>query len=329
MNKKSIFFPAALVLLLLCGCSRDEKETEYEVYYKNTAGTSIYAESYSPAAETFDDLMTELLTQFAENPESSAYVSALPESVQILGYKRGIDALRIDFSEDYYDLDNIDEVLLRAALVKTIAQIPGVSQIMITVDSEQLLDAEGKPVPAMDEDSFIDTREGGINSYQYAELTLYFPDSDGTKLLEETRNVHYSSNMVLERVIAEQLVSGPEDSGRSPVLSSSAEVLDVSVRDEVCTVDFNEDFVQKPAEANSSAELALYAVVNSICGTADNVSGVRFTVDEEEDALFWGEISLDQTFYMNPDLIETEPGESAQTESKARTDDNSSEETEH
>ncbi len=318
MNKKSIFFLSALVLLLLCGCSRNEdEENEYLVYYKTAAGTSIYGVEYSPEAETFDDLMEELLTQFAADPENPGYESALPESVKIQGYERGIDALRIDFSENYYDLDNIDEVLLRAAVVKTIAQIPGVTNIMITVDSEQLTDAEGEPVPVMDADSFIDTREGGINSYQYATLTLYFPDEDGTKLVQEIRNVHYSSNMVLERVVVEQLMS-------DQVINPSADVLDVTIKDEICALDFSEEFIQKPAEAASTAETALYAVVNSICETADNVTGVKFTVDGREDDLFWGEISLDQTFYANPDLIETEASENTQTESAAPDKDESS-----
>ena len=106
-------------------------------------------------------------------------MSALQGNVSVEGYERGIDALRIDFSKEYYDLGNTEEVLLRAAVVKTFSQIPGVTKVMITVEKEQLCDAQGQPVPAMDADSFIDTKEGGINSYLYAKLALYFSNEDG------------------------------------------------------------------------------------------------------------------------------------------------------
>ncbi|MCC8046552.1 MAG: GerMN domain-containing protein [Clostridiales bacterium] len=314
---KRIIAVLALItaLLMLGGCAGDgSRNTSYTIYYKSSSGTSLYEVSYVPSAETFDEMMTELMTQMSVVGEDAGYVSTIPETVVYQGYERGIDALRIDFSSEYYEMDNTTEVLLRAAVVKTICQIPGVTKIMITVDSVQLVDSDGETVAAMDAESFIDTKNGGINSYQSASLVLYFPNQDGTKLKKEVRNVDYSSNMVLGRVIVEQLIAGSEYSDRRAVLNSSTEILDVSEKNGICTLNFSETVNQAPTENAPLAEAALYAIVNSICETSDTISGVKITVEGSSNVLFWDEIDLNNVFVMNQDMIETETLESGEAE---------------
>ncbi len=303
-------FAAAVMLLLIGGCGRQEQSSSYTIYYVNVSGTSLYEVTYVPSAETFDEMVTELIGKMEEIPSDATYTSAIPETVEFQGYERGIDALRLDFSGEYYDMSNTEEVLLRAAVVKTICQIPGVTKIMITVDSEQLVDANGDAIAAMDAESFIDTKDGGINSYQTASLVLYFPNQDGTQLKKEVRNVDYSSNMVLERVIVEQLIAGSEHSDCSTIFASSVEILDVSTKNGICTIDFSEEFNQTPSENAGSAEAALYAIVDSICETSDNVDGVKFTVEGSGNVLFRDEIDLGSVFIFNQNIIETETLES-------------------
>ena len=175
----SLILILAFCILALAGCERQEEddEEEYIVYYVNTEETRLVESPYVPTSQTFDGIMEELSEQLANPP--AGVTSALFGDAEILGYQRGIDALRVDFSKEYYDLTNTEEVLLRAAAVKTFVQVPGVIKVMITVEGEQLEDLDGQLVPAMDGDSFIDTKEGGINSYQDASLSLYFAGEDG------------------------------------------------------------------------------------------------------------------------------------------------------
>lgn len=278
-------------LLLLCGCGREKKEeNEYTVYYVNTSGTRLMESRYVPAAETFDELMEELLEQMKLPP--SGAVSVLKDGVSVNGYERGIDALRIDFSKEYYDLGNTDEVLLRAAVVKTFSQIPGAAKVMITVEKEQLCDAEGQPVPAMDAESFINTKEGGINSYLYAKLSLYFMDKKEGQLTRETRPLHYSSNMVLERVVLEQLIEGPKQSGLSPVLAKTTKIQNLSVRDGVCTVSFDSEANKDPSNGSVSPQMAVEAIVDSISRTCDEVEEVCIQIDGDSTEKFRGEVDL-------------------------------------
>lgn len=301
-----------LFLILLCaalglfaaGCAKEEEETGYMVYYGNASGTRLMETGYHPSAGTFDEMMQEMMGQLAAAPVG--YVSALPESVKFIGYERGIDALRVDFSDGYYDLNNTEEVLLRAAVVKTLCQIPGVTKVMITVNGEQARDSEGDLIPSMDADTFIDTKEGGINSYQYATLDLYFASADGSRIERETRNLHYSSNMVLERVVVEQLIRGPENSDLEPVLASGTKLQNIYTQNGICTISFDEKCNEVPSESSVEAEAALYAIVNSICRTCDGIKGVKFEIEGENDRYFRDEVDLDQIFRMNENIIETE-----------------------
>lgn len=292
-----------LALLLLCGCEKKQaEENEYTVYYVNATRTRLVESKYEPAAKTFEELMEELFDQLELPP--SGDMSVLQDGVKVNGYERGIDALRIDFSKEYYELGNTDEVLLRAAIVKTFSQIPGVTKVMITVEQEQLHDAQGQPVAAMDADSFIDTKDGGINSYLYAKLALYFPDESGKKLVREVRSLHYSSNMVLERVIIEQLIAGPKEKGAKPVLTGAVKIQNLSIRDGICTISFDEEVNRVPAESAVTAEAALYAIVNSICETCDEITGVRIEIAGDDSVKFREEVDLEQVFSINYAFVE-------------------------
>lgn len=293
------------MLALLTGCGREtdlEEPAGYQVYYVDSNGTRLQAVSYTPVADTFEELMDELIERLSDN--EGLYPSPLKNGVKLQGYQRGIDALRIDFSQEYYDLDNISEILLRAAVIKTFSQVPGVQKIMITVDGEQLLDENGTAIPPMDGESFIDAGEGGINSYQFATISLYFPNEDG-KLKLEKRSLKYSSNMVLENVVLEQLVKGPQEDGVLPVFTAEMKVNSISVGEGKCLVDLNAAAAQVSADTSSDPVVNLYAIVNSLCETCDDIQSVSFTINGDSSALFGGEVSIKDPFWMNLPLIES------------------------
>lgn len=306
MKKRSIISVLLLILLLLSGCSRNqtqETETGYKIYYVNANGTGLLGSSYIPTAETFEEIMEELSGRLSSAPEG--FVSALKKGVSIQGYQVGIDALRIDFSSQYYELDNIEEVLLRAAVIKTFSQIPGVMKIMITVNDEQLKDRNGQPVPAMDGESFINTEEGGINSYQYAMLSLYFVSEDGNHLEQEKRYLNYSSNMVLENVVLEQLIQGPENKELKPVFQPSVRILSVYVQEDTCVIDLDDSVNLEPVEGEVRPELAIYALVNSICDTCDDIRQVKIRIDGDQGALFRNSYSLDRIFEIDLSKVDS------------------------
>ena len=90
-NKLNLLGLFIAVLCLLAGCEIQVGKKGYTVYYVNSEGTKLTETSYDPTAETFEEMMTELLGALSAAPNGS--VSALPANVSIKGYERSIENL--------------------------------------------------------------------------------------------------------------------------------------------------------------------------------------------------------------------------------------------
>ena len=106
MRRRIYLCSLLIMMLLLTGCGLQKNEEYYTVYYTNVSGTRLMEVGYEPVAQNFDEMMKELIGQLASAPNN--YFSALPAEVKYKGYERGIDALRIDFSKEYYNLSNTE-----------------------------------------------------------------------------------------------------------------------------------------------------------------------------------------------------------------------------
>ena len=303
-KKKYVLFFLLLALCLSgCGMSSNKKDSRiFTIYYTNLSGTRLEEKNYTPKSDTFDGILEELLYEF-EFPGYGDVASVLPTGVSIDGYTMGVDDLQVDFSATYLGLSNVQEVLLRAGLVKTLVQIPGVLRVRFTVDGQPLTDNDGREVAAMDEDTFIDSKEGGINSYHYVTLNLYFSNPTGDKVVKEMRNVYYSSNLIMEKVIVEQIIRGPVNEKLLPVVDPGVLIKNVQISGDVCIIDLDSRFNITLNDTDVEPETCLYAFVNAICDACD-VKGVRFKIEGDSDVRFRGQVSLDQIFERNPDIIE-------------------------
>lgn len=295
-----------LIALILGGCSRKTAETKetsgYSVYYTNLEGTRLEARPFTPTSERFDGILEELLDEF-QHPGHTDITSAMPLGVSINGYTMGVDDLQIDFNAAYLGISNIQEVLLRAGIVKTLLQLPGVARVMITVDGQTLTDSSGMEVGFMDENTFIDKQGNGINSYHYITLNLYFGNVVGDRVVKEVRNVYYSTNLITEKVIVEQILRGPVNGRLQPVAEPSVLVRNVQISNDICIIDLDESFNLVPAGSTVQPMACLYAFVNAICDACD-VEGVQFRINGESDVRFRGQINLQQVFHWDESMIE-------------------------
>lgn len=278
MKKKLIYLLLSLLLLFtLTGCNREqEKDGEYEIYYLNMERSKIVAEQYDSTGAENEALIEELLTKLKSAPESSKLRQTLPSNVEINSFKVNGAYVYVDFSREYKTLKPTEEVLVRAAIAKTLLQTEVCSLVTFTIDSEPLLNPDGTFVGSMSEDSFVENPGKQINSSQEAKLTLYFASKDGTMLVKENRTVHYSTNISLEKLIMEQLIDGPRKSGYLATVPSGTKLISASVVDGVCYVNLGESFRNQNAEVNE--EIVLYSIVNSLT-ELPGVSKVQISIN--------------------------------------------------
>lgn len=265
----------------LTACNREnQKKGEYQIYYMNMDMSQMVTEGYDSTGAEGDALVEELLVRLQSAPDSSKLRQTIPSNVKINSFKKNGAYLYVDFSEEYKALKPEEEILIRAAIVKTLTQAPTCSLVAFTVNSEPLLFRDGTLVGSMSADSFVENPGKQINSSVETTLNLYFSSKDGTKLVKETRTVHYSTNISMEKLIMEQLIEGPKKSESQATLPASTRLISVSVVDGVCYLNLGDSFKNQNAEVTE--EIVLYSIVNSLT-ELQNVSKIQISINGSTD----------------------------------------------
>lgn len=264
MRKKilSILLLLTMCVMLCAGCGKKEKENEYQVFYLNSEVTRIVPQKVQVQKASGRTMIRALLKQLQTQPKDTTLRQTIPKNVKVLGISLMSYQITVDFSKEYYNMKPTEEILTRAAIAKTLLQLGDYPYVTFTIAGKPLVDASGTNVGAMSLDSFVENPGEQINSSQKTTLTLYFSDKTGTKLVPETREVHYSSNISLEKLVMEQLMEGPKKNSLQATIPSETKLITITVVDHVCYVNLDEMFLNQNQEITE--QVVLYSIVNSL-----------------------------------------------------------------
>lgn len=264
MRKKimAVTLLLALLLLMVAGCGREKKEGEYFVYYLNADVTKLVPEKVELTQKEEKSRIEELIEALQTQPEDASLRRTIPSNVKVLGFSVMSYQITVDFSREYYEMEATEEILTRAAIAKTLLQVTDYPYVMFTVESEPLVNSNGTNVGAMSLDSFVENPGEQINSSQKTTLTLYFSNKEGNRLIPETREVHYSSNISLEKLVMEQLMEGPKKSGLQATIPTGTKLITITVVDSVGYVNLDEMFLNQNKEINE--QVVLFSIVDSL-----------------------------------------------------------------
>ncbi|SEL45229.1 germination protein M [Butyrivibrio sp. ob235] len=294
-----------LVVLCMTSCANQAKEDDpnrVQVYYLKSDENGMVCEDYHVLSDMTNTkaVIEELLAKMRTMPEKLEYEAPIYGPVNLLSYKINGDVLTLNFSSTYTTTEKTTEILDRAAMVRTLTQVPGIQYVTFTVENTPLLDSNGNIIGNMSADNFVYNAGNEINTYEKVELVLYFATDDGEELIPVYRSVVYNSNILMQRLAIEQLLKGPNTDLALPTLNPQTKINSVSVRDGVCYVDFDEGILTQVG--NVSPKAALYSLVNTICETAD-VNKVQISVNGQTSATFMENVSLDTIFERNLDIV--------------------------
>lgn len=303
---KKILFLSVILSGLLAGCSQKEmprptpEEGKYLIYYLNTATTKLVPREYEAEATDKEALVDELMEQFLHVPKELDCQAALIDKVAYQGSRQEEQVLYLYFDVNYTGMKPEREILCRAALTRTLTQIPGGDYINIYCGDQPLMDRQGNPVGMLASTDFI-MNTSNVNAYEKTELTLYFADETGNKLLEEKREVVHNINTSLEQLVVEQLIAGPGQEGRHPTLPSDCKILSLSVTDNVCYINFDSAFLNTSLPV--SEYVPIYSIVDSL-SEMTTVTKVQIMVNGSQNVMFRDVISLNTPFEKSQDYIE-------------------------
>lgn len=289
MKKKIVILLVMMLCILCIGCGSKEKtENEMYIYYLNADSNAILQKSYP--FMNMEALLGKMKTH-----------TVLPKGVEIEKYKLERLQLILYFNKEYLEMNKSTEVLVRAAIVQTVSQLPDVEFVSFYVENEPLRDSSGNIVGLMNAQDFVQNTGSSIGSYQTTDLKLYFADKEG-KQLKETRktNIRYNANTAIERLVIEQLMKGTSASGSQSVIPKTTKLLGVSVKDGVCYVNFDSKFATDSYDLNP--EVAIYAIVNSVIANA-NVTKVQILIDGSSDVMYKNIVDLSKPLEGRVDLM--------------------------
>ncbi|MDY3774046.1 MAG: GerMN domain-containing protein [Eubacterium sp.] len=296
MKKFRMFIISMFVLILCCGCQRNvayQGKGNIILYQVAEDGSHLESAEYEMQGENKDNvvLIQELLDCFKKRAD-------------IRDFQLKEKQLTIYFLSSYYNQDKIDEVLLRASIVKTLCQLDGVEYVEFYVEEEPLT-IDGENVGIMSKLSFLDS-VGGEGYTQEKYVTLYFSSNEGTEMREISTKLTHDMTVPLARLLVEQLLKGPDeisDANTSEVrdtIPSGTKLNSLTIRDHVCYVDFSREFMNVQADVKGA--VVVYSIVNTLCELSD-VSKVQFTIDGEQQETYGDVKDFAGSFERNLDMV--------------------------
>lgn len=201
----------------------------------------------------------------------------------------------LDFNSAYANMSNVREIIVRASVVLTLIQVPGITGVAITVGDAPIMNSNGEIIGTMTQDSFVNvllTEEGMLK--QETDLNIFFADETGTRLSPVPyRFTIDNSNYSMEEYILSRLLEGPANGESGRTLAKGVTLNGVVTTDHVCYVNFGEDFLNQ--EQLVSDEIMIYSIVDSLC-QLPYVYSVKFLVDGETDVMLHGSFDLSNPF---------------------------------
>ena len=304
MNKMKRLLGFILVcslMLSLIGCSKGSGEYDSKIYYVNTDKTSITAVDYDIKATDTEHQIAEVIEMLGKDTEEIGYITTIPSGLDLKRWELNDGTLELYFVGDYDSLDMYTEVLVRAAIVKSLVQIKKVKSVSFYINNSPLVDSSGEAVGAMTADTFIEDFGEETDSLLSTTLTLYFASADGMSVVAENRQVYYSRNVSIEKLVMEQLLKGPDDNRLLSALPTGTKLNSISVsEDGVCIANF--DATLETAIAGVTENVTLYSIVNSLT-ELDSIKQVQILVNGETPRLSNVDVDLSGAVPRNDTII--------------------------
>lgn len=306
IGKKLVQAVLIAVLLTSAGCGRhesidQENMVQYDVYFLNGEETRVTAVETVLERGNVADELTGLIEVMQRKPEDISLHAPFDYSFGVNSVSLNGEQVIVNFDEHYLELKPTTAVLIRAAIVRTLTQVEGVTCVSFQINGQPLTDSAGNPLGILTADMFVDNAGTEINAYESTTLTLYFTNEAGDMLVSEKREVEYNSNIALERIVVEQILAGPEKRDTYPTVNPETGVISVSIKDGICYVNLDQNFLTQVY--NVTSEVTIYSITNSLIEIG-GVNQVQILVEGESNLMYREKISLDTLFERNLELIE-------------------------
>lgn len=276
MKKRNIISALLFAAFLLTACGENDAE------YGSTNMDSISSaeENQTSTGIVNEEAVESCVKGMMGDTTGKGGKSIIPNTITDVTYRVEGNTVVIDFDKGIYDLDPYKKITTLADVTKCLCSIDNVENVSFTCEGFPLVDSTGNVYGLLTQESFVENEGALINAYERAELLLYFANEDGQKLVETRESLVYSSNISMDRLVVDKIISGPKSSGAYPTIDPSTVINAVTTQDGVCYVDLGAQFLNKTT--NVSDEVMIYSIVNSLTAL-NGINKVQILIDGQSD----------------------------------------------
>ena len=303
------FFTLTLTCVLLCSltvlsaCGK-KKEYDFYLYFRDLSSDSL--KKIPAETDPAMDVNTLISSVFASLKDSagdaSGYTSPVPADVVLNNYSLEENNLILDFNQAYPASPSKKELILRASLVLTYMQLADVSTVEIRIDGQPLTASDGSVIGPQKGSVFSDILGKGINEYATYDVTVYFANETGDKLIASDISLTAQKSVSLQQALVARLIRGPEDDAKGyEVLPVNTKLISVTTKDGICHVNLNSEILNE--DVFVSPEVQIYAIVNTLTETK-SVTSVMISVNGSSNFSYAETVDLSRPLERNLDLVE-------------------------
>ena len=303
---------------VLCGCTQEPEEGEAAVegkevirlYYTNETATTlqeveVLLEDHLRAQERIGEIIKKM-----QAPPEDMF-SIIPQGVEIshsVSYNSITEKqeIRLEIDGPYESLTPNMENVFRVGLMKSLIRLENVGSVELYVNTENEQGGkESVRISYLTVDNVI-VNEADANFFRdEVELTLYFINENGDKLVEEKRTTTVWISEVIAEEIMNMLIAGPQVEGHKASIPNGTVINQILLRNNVCYVDLSEAFVRNQVAGELTEQLTIYSIVNSLTEYY-GVDSVQFLIDGQPREYYKSHVLINTPLIFNEELVETE-----------------------
>lgn len=224
------------------------------------------------------DSLPQALTALMATPENDKFKCPIPKTVTLLDAKLEGNVVTVYANSEYLDTGGMVRTIMDACITLTMCSIEGVDFVSISVGSEVIKDKFST------EDFLL---FDNIISSSKAQARLYFPKQSERLLGCEYRTISFDGENSAERAILDSLFDGPASVGLKRAFPTGTLVMSVYTLDGLCSVSLSGLNAEDETMTAESAELSIYAIVNSLTSLS-GIKSVQVLIDGSPAQALWG-----------------------------------------
>ena len=292
-----------LLLALLCGCSTiglGRRDTGVAFYYRDTGSdyfSSLGAMGIEHRTLREDHTgLNDMMELYLGGPIDPELASPFPKGMRLVRSEMTSKEITLVFDDSLASLTGVGLRLACACIARTISEYGGYETV--TVQAETLeLDGEDS-ITVQPSALVLEDRSAGQPN---ALVQLFYADAQSRYLIEEQRSAPLEEVRELPEFILRSLIEGPQSENLGATIPKGTMLLNVSVVDRVCLVNFSSEFLQNRPREELDERMTVFSVVNSLT-QLEEVDSVEILVEGSSVERYY-ELNLDRELVRDEDMI--------------------------